>query len=89
MTGKITGQVYRLDKDNQGGTIVCRDNRQYNFSMEDYRGKVELKEGHLVEFTTDGIFAREVALSTGPKKGFLSFFIPVILSFMRINHRTA
>lgn len=68
MPDKITGQVYRLDKKSQKGTIIGRDNQQYSFSMKDYSGSSELKEGHLVKFTADGKVAKNIALSTGATK---------------------
>ena len=68
MQDKITGQIYRLDKKNQTGAIIGRDGEQYNFSFEDYSGKAELREGHLVRFTSNGKFARNIVLSTGAAK---------------------
>ena len=66
MPDKITGQVYSLK--GQKGTIICRNKQQYNFSLKDYNGSIDLEEGHLVRFEPDGKTAKNIVLSTDTTK---------------------
>ena len=61
---KNVGQIWRYNKKTDEGTIVGRNNQQYSFSLKDYHGKTELKEGNMVKFKVDGQSAKEIKLLT-------------------------